>query len=78
MSLGYSFNLVNANKEADGRHPGVKLGRYCIAKDISVRRAAEYFGVSRMTIYKWFAGEWYPRNAHVLRIKEVIQANISL
>lgn len=78
MSLGYTFRLVNANKEADGRHPGVRLGRYCIAKDIPVRIVAEYFGVSRMTIYKWFIGEWHPRKPHAVRIKEVIQANISL
>jgi len=55
MSLrGYSFRLVQANQAADSRKIGVKLGRYCIGKDISVYEIAQQFDVSRMTIYSWF------------------------
>lgn len=75
---GYTFRLVHANKKADGRHPGVKLGRFCIERDISVREIADHFGVSRMTIYKWFLGEWYPRNQHTTRIEELLAAKVSL
>lgn len=67
-SRGYTWRLVHANKKADGRHPGVKLGRFCIERDISVRDIAEQFGVSRMTIYKWFTGEWFPRDPFVKKI----------
>ena len=57
MSLrGYSFRLVQANQAADARKIGVKLGRYCINKDISVYEIAHKFDVSRMTIYSWFTG----------------------
>lgn len=77
-SRGYTFRFVHANKKADGRLPGVKLGRYCIERDISVRSVAEHFGVSRMTIYKWFLGEWNPRNHHASRIAEILAAKVSL
>lgn len=77
-SRGYTFRLVNANKKADGRHPGVKLGRFCIQKDIPVRDVAEHFGVSRVTIYKWFIGEWHPRSQHIAKIAEVVGAKVSI
>jgi transcriptional regulator with XRE-family HTH domain len=70
---GYANRIVLANKEADSKSPGVMLGRYCISKDYSVRDVAEYFGVSRMTIYKWFTGEWIPRKVHETKINEVLK-----
>lgn len=76
-SRGYTFRLAIANKKADGRNPGVKLGRFCIAQDISVREVAEEFGVSRMTIYKWFTGEWFPRKPAADRIVSFLRANES-
>jgi transcriptional regulator with XRE-family HTH domain len=48
------------------------LGRFCIHKDIPVKDIADYFGVSRMTIYKWFSGEWLPRKAHAEAIAGVL------
>lgn len=71
-SRGYTVRLIHANKAANPKHPGVKLGRFCIGKDIPVRDVAEWFGVSRMTIYKWFIGEWHPRRSHVEKIEQVI------
>jgi hypothetical protein len=71
---GYNYRLVTANKEADMQHPGVKLGRLCIEKDIPVRDVANHFGVSRATIYKWFVGEWYPRNPHIAMIAQYIES----
>jgi len=76
-SRGYTVRLISANKKADGRHPGVKLGRFCIDKDIPVRDVAEHFGVSRMTIYKWFIGEWYPRKLHAEKIEQVVGLAVS-
>lgn len=76
-SRGYAWRLVHANKRADARHPGVKLGRYCIERDISVRDIAVKFNVSRMTIYKWFTGEWFPRASHADEIARYLRANVS-
>ena len=57
MSLrGYSLRLVKANQAADSEKIGVQLGRYCIAKDISVYDIAISFNVSRMAVYSWFTG----------------------
>lgn len=59
--------------------PGVALGRFCITKEIPVSDVAEYFGVSRMTIYKWFVGEWLPRKSNAEKISTILkQAKFSL
>jgi hypothetical protein len=75
---GYTLRIVRANKVANARSPGVKLGRFCIEKDIPVREVAEYFGVSRMTIYKWFVGEWIPRKIHTEKISDIVQAKVGM
>jgi transcriptional regulator with XRE-family HTH domain len=73
MSLrGYSYRLVKANKAADSKHIGVKLGRYCISKDISVMDIAEKFGVSRMTVYSWFMGTSLPHKTTATEIEKLI------
>ena len=60
MSHGYSQSLVEANKKADTKSPGVALGRVCIAYDISVSEVADHLGVCRMTVYNWFEGSHVP------------------
>lgn len=60
MMLGYTIAQVAINKRADGKRLGVKLGRLCMAKDIPVKEVAEYFSVSRITVYKWFSGRSEP------------------
>jgi transcriptional regulator with XRE-family HTH domain len=70
---GYASRIVRANLEADMKSPGVKLGRFCIKNEYPVREVAEYFGVSRMTIYKWFTGEWIPRKGHEAKISEMLK-----
>ena len=69
---GYSARIVQANKAASATHPGVKLGRLCIAREIPVSDVAEFFGVTRMTIYKWFKGVEQPRKQHIEKIEETI------
>ena len=71
-SRGYSARIVQANKAADIANPGVMLGRLCIAKEIPVSHVAAYFGVTRMTVYKWFKGTEKPRKQHVEKIRETI------
>ena len=71
-SRGYSSRIIKANKEASISNPGVLLGRMCIAKEIPVSDVSEFFGVSRMTIYKWFKGLEIPRRKQIERIEEVL------
>ena len=71
-SRGYSSRLIEHNKNAPTTHPGVMLGRLCIAQDIPVSDAAQFFGVSRMTVYKWFKGQEMPRKKQIEKIEEVI------
>lgn len=70
---GYTIRIVKANAAADQSGLGVRLGKFCINKDIPVSHVAEFFGVSRMTIYKWFAGEWIPRKKHTAKIMEIMR-----
>lgn len=69
---GYSSRLIQANKDAEYDHPGVRLGRLCIAQDIPVADVAQFFAVSRMTVYKWFKGKELPRKKHLEKIEEII------
>lgn len=68
MSYGYSQRIVEANRKAASGSLGVALGRFCIARDIPVARVADDLGVSRMTIYKWMAGDTEPskERAHMI------------
>lgn len=70
---GYSARIISANEYAPADSLGVQLGRYCISRDISAAEVAEYFGVSRMTIYKWFTGAWTPREKHRGRIVAMLK-----
>lgn len=69
MSHGYSMSLVYANKKADTKNPGVALGRFCIDNNISVLRVSEGLGVSRMTVYNWFSGAFWPSDDHTSAIQ---------
>jgi hypothetical protein len=69
---GYSYRLVKANKAADSKHIGVKLGRYCIINDIPVIQIAQQFSVSRMTVYNWFSGIVMPHKATVAKIEKLL------
>lgn len=62
--IGYSQQLVKANKKADQKLLGVQLGRHCIKKEIPVAYVAESFGVSRTAVYAWFKGESEMSDAH--------------
>lgn len=70
---GYASRIIKANLAADQESPGVALGRFCIHKEIPVSDVAEYFGVSKMTIYKWFVGEWSPRKTNAEKIWDMLK-----
>jgi hypothetical protein len=56
MATGYSSKFIHAVSTADKVKLGVKFGLICIQKDIPVTDIADYFKVSRMTVYNWFKG----------------------
>ncbi len=62
--IGYSQSVVKTNRDADGRNLGVRLGRYCINRDIPVKDVMEFFDVSKQTVYSWFAGTHTPSKRH--------------
>lgn len=70
---GYSLRVVRANEQADLGNIGVLLGRACIKKEIPVAEVADFFGVSRMTIYNWFTGIGQPRKRLHGEIEKIIQ-----
>lgn len=72
---GYASRIVKANLAADRTSLGVQLGRFCIEKEIPVSDVAEYFGVTRMTVYQWFLGKWIPRAAHSEKIKKALKSS---
>ena len=59
--IGYTLALVEKNKAADGKMVGVKIGRACIKKGISVKEVAKVAGVSTVTVYAWFMGDFNPK-----------------
>lgn len=72
MPHGYSQYTIAANKSASKRMVGVALGRACISNGISVADVAEWFGVSRQTIYNWFEGKHDPKPEMLRSIEEYI------
>lgn len=69
---GYSQRIIRKNEEASVESWGVKLGRACIAKSVSVYVVASMFGVSRTTVYAWFIGIKQPYKKRVPEIQEFI------
>ena len=54
---GYSTLTAREIKEANQTLLGVKLGTLCLDRDIPVTDVAEFFGVSRVTVYSWLRGK---------------------
>jgi DNA-binding XRE family transcriptional regulator len=75
MSYGYSAKLIKLNKQASRRLLGVRLGRVCIAHNISVAHVACKLQVSRQTIYNWFVGASNPRPELALHIDRFIASH---
>lgn len=70
---GYSLRVVRANEQADPSNIGVLLGRFCIKQEIPVAEVADFFGVSRMTVYNWFIGVNAPRKKLRESIEKIIE-----
>ena len=73
MPIGYSLLTVEAIRRADQRLLGVQLGQICVKNDIPVNDVAEFFKVSRMTVYSWFKGTAVVSGKHAERMKKLIE-----
>jgi hypothetical protein len=69
---GYSTLTVREIKEANASLLGVKLGLVCITRDIPVKDVAEFFGVSRVTVYGWFKGKTIVSGKHSEKMQKLI------
>lgn len=58
---GYSVRLIQLNQRADQKRLGVRLGKACIKRGLSVRDVSLTLRVSRQTVYNWFVGKTAPQ-----------------
>lgn len=72
MPIGYSLLTVDEIRRADQRLLGVQLAQICIRDNIPVTHVAEFFDVSRMTVYNWFKGKAVVSGKHADRMKKLI------
>lgn len=72
----YANKVVVAVQSARTRDPdniGPKFGMWCINKPYSVIEVAEYLGVSRMTVYKWFKGRMLVADRYHAKIQDLMR-----
>lgn len=72
MAKGYSTLTVQEIEDANQNLLGVKLGKICVNKDIPVTDVAEFFGVSRVTVYAWFRGKTVVSGKHADKMQKLI------
>jgi hypothetical protein len=72
MPKGYSLLMAEEIKSADPKLLGVKLGRVCLNKDIPVSDVADFFDVSRMTIYSWFRGKSVVSSKYAEKVNKIL------
>jgi hypothetical protein len=73
MSYGYSQRIADLNRQADASSLGVVLGRACINVDFPVSDLSEKLGVSRTTVYNWFAGTCTPHPKYHAAINRLLK-----
>jgi hypothetical protein len=78
MTYGYSQHTVLAVQSADTEKLGVLLGKACVANSVPVSVVAEWFKVSRQTVYNWFLGKHDPSEKLVGAIRTFIESLESL
>ena len=71
--IGYSQRVVQTNRKADINNVGVKLGRFCISREIPVTDVMDFFGVTKQTVYNWFAGKYERGNLFTGAITEYLK-----
>ena len=73
MSRGYSVDVVENIRKADGKLLGVQLGLACVSHGIAVSKVADDLGVTRQTVYHWFCGASFPQD----QIRPAIEAYLA-
>jgi len=73
MAKGYSTLFIQSVKNANPNLIGVQLAKACIKNDIPVIDIANYFKVSRMSVYAWFRGERHVADKHLDRMNKLIE-----
>lgn len=69
---GYSSRFIKLIDAADQDKISTKLAKICIEKEIPVIDVAEFFGVSRMTVYNWFKGNTKIPSTHAEKAEKLV------
>ena len=72
MSTGYASGFINEVTASDKSKIGVQLGKVCIKRDIPVTDIAQFFDVSRVTVYSWFRGKSNVPDKHQEKMQKLI------
>lgn len=72
MAKGYSNGFVNDVIASDKTKLGVQLGLACIKREIPVTDVAEFFKVSRVTVYSWFVGKTNVPEKHHGKMQKLV------
>lgn len=72
MAKGYSSSFVNDVNASDTTKLGVRLGLACIKREIPVTDVAEFFKVSRVTVYSWFCGKTNVPDKHQDKMQKLV------
>lgn len=72
MAKGYSVLTIQEIEDANPNLLGVQLGRICVNRNIPVTDVAEFFGVSRVTVYAWFRGKTVVSGKHADKMQKLV------
>ena len=72
MAKGYSSLTIQEIQQANPTLIGVKLAKICVDRNIPVSDVAEFFGVSRVTVYSWFRGKAVVSGKHADKMQKLI------
>ena len=70
---GYANKFIQDVQGADQTKLGVQLGMACIKGEIPVSDVAEFFKVTRATVYNWFKGKTKVPTEHTDKIEKLIE-----
>jgi hypothetical protein len=72
MSKGYSALTIREIQDANPTLLGVKLAKICVDRNIPVSDVAEFFSVSRVTVYAWFRGKTVVSGKHSDKMQKLL------
>ena len=71
MARPYSTKFLVGLSQADPERVGVQLAQVCVDAHLPAASIAAFFGVSRMSVHKWFRGQ-YIREEKCIKIQRFI------